>query len=149
MHRGGIMNDTLQVHNLAELLREPYAGKLTRVNFKSTGQTVNVDLSGLTLNIFHNGRNVYYIDLEECITSAQLLDRIMQIAGKRWANPALLGLIVKVLNEALSPQAFLCSFGCDATIEQNKVKSIVSNNMRRVIAWQDNYQIEGIEISWR
>src|SRR5215831_4907397 len=53
----------------------------------------------------------YYVDLEQCLTSAQMLDIIMQICRKTWADEACLAGLVRALSELLSPQATLCGSG--------------------------------------
>jgi hypothetical protein len=55
----------------------------------------------------------YEIDLEQCTTSAETLDRIFQIAGKVWGTPQVLGDLVQAIQDLLRPQATLCSFGVD------------------------------------
>lgn len=53
----------------------------------------------------------YDVDLEECRTSAEMLDYIMQIASKTWANNDMIADLIRALNACLRPQANLCSFG--------------------------------------
>jgi hypothetical protein len=53
----------------------------------------------------------YEIPLAECRTSAQVLDWILQIAGKTWATPTIVAGLVRALDYYLDPQATLCSFG--------------------------------------
>lgn len=55
----------------------------------------------------------YEIDLEQCTTSAETLDRIFQIAGKVWGTTQVLGDLVQAIQDLLRPQANLCSFGID------------------------------------
>lgn len=60
-----------------------------------------------------NGDDLYEIDLERCRTSAQLLDWVMQVAGKLWATDAVLAGLVRALDAYLDPQTRLCSFGME------------------------------------
>ncbi len=53
----------------------------------------------------------YYVKLRECDTSAGMLDWIMQVAGKNWANDQVLASLVRDLNTLLNPQGNLCSWG--------------------------------------
>ena len=54
----------------------------------------------------------YEIDLEQCLTSAHVLDRVMQIAGKDWpGSDQILAGMLRALNDVLHPQASLCSWG--------------------------------------
>ena len=75
-------------------------------NMKLGPWTYNSD----TLTIDHD--NGYQIDLEQCTTSAEVLDWICQIAEKTWGSePAVLGQLVLMINNLLRPQATLCSSG--------------------------------------
>jgi hypothetical protein len=139
---------TSMVLNLADLNREPFTGKVKVVTFETAGEQVNIDLRNLTLNIFSDGCDVYYIDLEQCLTSSQVLDWIAQLEGKAWVSVSLLGLIAKVLCIALDPQANLCSFGHNIEIKQSKIKGLVEANIRTAIAWQEEHKREGIYITW-
>ena len=53
----------------------------------------------------------YEVDLEECSTSAQILDWIFQFASKSWATNEAVGDLVMILHRLLHPQANLCSGG--------------------------------------
>lgn len=61
----------------------------------------------------------YEIDLDECRTSAQVLDWICQIAHKTWATDAVLAALVRQLDRVLRPQVNLCSGG----VEQHRGKA--------------------------
>jgi len=54
----------------------------------------------------------YEIDLERCLTSAQVLDWIMQVNGKEWPDQAATTFgLVEAFDAVLHPQQHLCSFG--------------------------------------
>ena len=53
----------------------------------------------------------YEVDLEDCTTSAQALDWIMQVASKTWATDAVIAGLVRAIRDVLNPQSTLCSFG--------------------------------------
>ncbi|WP_039796367.1 hypothetical protein [Nocardia araoensis] len=72
----------------------------------------------------------YEIDLEECLTAAQTLDWVMQIAGKEWATDDVVAGLVRALNEILSPQAHLCPFGISRTIARPTVRDLVRRAQR-------------------
>lgn len=55
----------------------------------------------------------YPIPLERCLSAPEVLDWIMQVAGKSWANERLISDLVLTLRFYLQPQATLCSFGVD------------------------------------
>lgn len=69
--------------------------------------------------------DAYEVDLEECLTSAQVLDWIMQVAQKTWATDAVLAGLVRAVNEVLNPQAHLCSFGKPKTLTRAQVRALV------------------------
>lgn len=70
------------------------------------------DSQNLTLNLFQEGKGQrYYIDLEKCRTSAEVLDWVMQVASKPWATDQILGSFIRELNRLLDPQGNLCSGG--------------------------------------
>jgi hypothetical protein len=84
-----------------------------------------LDADLLVLRIAGDGYS-YRVDLRECLTSAQVLDRVLQISRKRWATDAVLGGLVRALNWALDPQTHLCPFGHSKTITAPKVRRIVN-----------------------
>ena len=53
----------------------------------------------------------YEIDLEECTTSAETMDRIFQLCKKTWLSAKDSGDMLQALNDLLDPRANLCSFG--------------------------------------
>ena len=65
----------------------------------------------------------YAIDLEDCNTSAELLDWILQIERKSWATPQVLADLLHALCDIFDPQANLCSGG----ISQPRCGSLASS----------------------
>jgi len=61
-----------------------------------------------TLQYVDEGQWIYEIDLDRCTTSAALLDWIMQIQQKTWANPVDLRDLLKAIDDLLYPQANYC-----------------------------------------
>lgn len=57
--------------------------------------------------------NGYEIDFERCKTSAAVLDWIMQVAGKQWADDTTLAMLVRAFEYHLDPQRTLCSDGIE------------------------------------
>ena len=57
------------------------------------------------------GVHEYGVDLERCTTSAEVLDKIIQVAEKGWVPDSVLAGLVHKLNEVLCLQATLCGFG--------------------------------------
>jgi hypothetical protein len=68
---------------------------------------------------------LYPVDVERFTTSAQVLDMIMQVAKKRWADDECLAGLVRALNDILEPQANLCSFGSDKKLTRAKIRRLV------------------------
>ena len=69
-------------------------------------------LANLTLECRDRaGRHFYYVDLERCRTSAELLDWIFQINQKTWATPEIVKDLLDAIDDLLCPQATLCSGG--------------------------------------
>jgi hypothetical protein len=69
------------------------------------------------------GNDVYPVDLEACTSSAGVLDIIIQVAHKTWANDACLAGLVRALDDILQPQARLCSGGADKRITTAKIRA--------------------------
>lgn len=61
---------------------------------------------------YGRGRS-YSIDMERFTSSAQVLNMIMQVTNKLWADDACVAGLVRALNDILDPQATLCSGGRD------------------------------------
>ncbi|SFQ26564.1 hypothetical protein [Amycolatopsis rubida] len=67
----------------------------------------------------------YEVDLELCLTSAQVLDWIMQVEMKTWADDAVVAGLVRALNDVLRPQATLCSSGISKTLTKTRIAGLV------------------------
>lgn len=89
----------------------------------------------------------YEVDLYRCTSSAEVLDWIIQIAGKEWAsaehggddsehNPdgwtddAILAGLVRALDDVLHPQAHLCSFGTSKRLGRRRIVELVAQAAR-------------------
>lgn len=64
----------------------------------------------------------YEVDLERCLDSAEVLDYLAQVAGKRWATPPVIAGLVVALDDVLKLQAHLCSFGVNTKITADAVR---------------------------
>lgn len=53
----------------------------------------------------------YYVDLERCLDSADILDWLCQVASKTWADDETVAGLVRAINMTLYPQSCICSFG--------------------------------------
>ena len=72
----------------------------------------------------------YYVDLEECCSSAEVLDWIAQVAHKGWASPSVLAGLVHALDDVFDVQARFCSGGRDMRLSQAEVRTLVDNFVR-------------------
>jgi hypothetical protein len=67
----------------------------------------------------------YWVDLERCLSSAQVLDWIAQVAGKSWATDEVLAGLVRALNDVLYLQGHLCGWGVDHELSKAQVRKLV------------------------
>ncbi len=72
----------------------------------------------------------YEVDLEECLTSAQVLDHVAQIASKTWADDATVAGLIRALDDVLHPQATLCSGGAAREITAQKARQMAAQAAR-------------------
>jgi hypothetical protein len=70
-------------------------------------------------------RFTYCIDLEQCTTSAEVLDWICQVAAKTWADDATLAGLVRALADVLHPQGTLCSSGQSRRLSKARIRQQV------------------------
>jgi hypothetical protein len=87
-----------------------------------------------TLVLRHVGGYGYEVDLERCNTPAEVLDWIAQIEGKTWGTPVVVGELVAAICDLLNPQATLCSWGVAKTITPKRMRRLLLDNERRVLA---------------
>jgi len=81
--------------------------------------------------IHHN----YEIDLETCTSSAEVLDWIAQIAGKRWADDSTIAHLVRALDDLLYLQSNLCPCGADKRLTSKQIRDRVDHWTFRVDNW--------------
>ena len=74
--------------------------------------------SNLTLNLTVAPH--YYIDLERCNSSAQILDWIIQVSKKPWATDEILSALVRALDGYLDIQGNISSMGVDHKFNARK-----------------------------
>lgn len=74
----------------------------------------------------------YEIDLEECTTSARVLDWICQVAGKEWdGREHILAGLVAAFDDILRPQAHLCSSGQSKRLTKAAIRQLVDDAAER------------------
>jgi hypothetical protein len=72
-----------------------------------------LDPTRLVLECYEGRRWVYEVDLEQCTTSAQVLDWIAQVAMKTWATDAVIAGLIRALDAVLDLQSNLCGMGIE------------------------------------
>lgn len=79
--------------------------------------TVKINHKKQSIDIYDGHGWIYDIDLEQCTTSAEVLDWIMQIYNKNWCTPDLISEVIDVLNKAIPGgiQGSICPLGVDRT----------------------------------
>jgi len=68
----------------------------------------------------------YEVDLERCLTSAEVLDCIIQIAQKNWADNAVIAGLIRALDDVLHPQDTLCSCGQSKRITSARARELAT-----------------------
>lgn len=72
----------------------------------------------------------YEIDLEDCQSSARVLDWICQISQKHWGteteNASCVAGLIAAFNDVLHPQASLCSWGTSKRLTKAQIRTRVS-----------------------
>jgi hypothetical protein len=77
----------------------------------------------LSYPAYANG-NRYGFELTRFVSSARMLDIIMQVDGKTWATAHCLAGLIHALNDILRPQATLCSMGRDKWLMPGKITAM-------------------------
>jgi hypothetical protein len=86
---------------------------------------------------YHGER--YEVDLDMCLTSAQVLDWICQVARKKgsaWGgndpavHNAIVAGLVEALNDVLQPQANLCSCGTSKELTEADIRELATKAQR-------------------
>lgn len=69
----------------------------------------------------------YEVDLEQCTTSAQVLDWICQVARKEWpGRDRIIAGLVTAVDDVLTPQAHLCSCGQSGHLSKSAIRKLVT-----------------------
>ena len=90
---------TFRIISLADILSGKYCQHLEEPGRSWGRWRLNPDV--LTLDLDDNR---YEVDLEQCLTSAQVLDWTCQVAGKTWADDQTLAGLVRAIDDILHPQ---------------------------------------------
>jgi len=66
------------------------------------------------LSLTHTARR-YEVDLEQCNTSAEILDWLCQVSQRSWCSREDAGYLLAALDALLDPQAHVCSGGIEGS----------------------------------
>lgn len=105
-------------------LAEVFADR-TPMHFRRDGGWGPWKLDQAVFVLFISEPYRYEVDLERCTSSAKVLDYICQVARKTWCNTEMIGGLVSALDDVLTPQANLCSFGRSKRLSCEKIKRMV------------------------
>lgn len=89
-----------------------------------------LDVDGVYPALEH-AREDYPVNLTNCNTSAEVLDWIVQVAGKGWADDATLAGLVRAFRDVLHPQANLCSMGQAKTLSTSRLNELITEAAAR------------------
>lgn len=64
----------------------------------------------------------YEVDLERCRDSAEVLDWIVQVAGKSWATAEIVAGLVRALDDVLRLQSSICGSGVSHRISRTAIR---------------------------
>ena len=104
-----------RVETAEDILKEAAADREKLKHRRAWGDwKLRTDILTLT---YDDGRFDYEIDLERCCSSAEVLDWIFQFDNKTWSGPVATGDLIHALRDIINPQATLCSFGRDKTLD--------------------------------
>ena len=72
----------------------------------------------------------YDVSLGRCLSPEAVLDWIVQVAKKSWADHATVGALVEALNDLLDVQAMLCPFAERRTIAESDLPAVIDSVAR-------------------
>ena len=73
----------------------------------------NPDNLTLEIDSKVSGGNPYYVDLERCSTSSQVLDWLCQLRGKKWCSEEQVGYLLSAIDDlAEGLQSKMCAGAC-------------------------------------
>ena len=91
-------------------------------------------MENLTVEI--RGENFeYWVDLERCLNSAQVLDWICQVRNKTWATDDVLAGLARILNDVLVPQSTICGGGRGREIRKKDLRGKIVARLE----WQERF----------
>ena len=79
----------------------------------------------LELFLDRGGCVEYSIDLEMCMTSGEILNQLVEVAGKDWTSPADVSGLLAALNDLLQLQKNLCPGGTEEHLDRIRLHEVV------------------------
>lgn len=73
----------------------------------------------------------YDIDLDSCLTSAEVLDWICHVADKPWGDEQHVAGLVRAFRDVLNPQVELCSWGRSSSLSPDRLIELVDEYANR------------------
>lgn len=80
----------------------------------------------------YDPRHRYWVELETCDSSAQVLDWICQIASKYRRDDAATAGLVRALDDLLHPQANLCGEGKPKKLSKRRLRELLARGGARL-----------------
>lgn len=75
--------------------------------------------------------NGYQISLDECLTSAQVLDWIFQMRAKTWVTPEEMANLLDAFDDVFKPQSKLCSAGRNKFLTEEEMHRLAETTAQR------------------
>ena len=104
-----------------ELVKRALKGKARWGAWRYNPENLSVEIDSRLSK--HPKDNTYYVSLEECNTSAQVLDWLCQMLHKSWCPVDQVGYLLKAIDDLVGRgglQAVMCSFGRDRRFNMGK-----------------------------
>lgn len=116
----------------AKAILNPYRDEETKPKYEW-----KLNEAGLALELYdQNGHQEYWVDLERCRTSAEVLDWIVQVAGKNFGSDRVIGALVCAMDRLMNLQLNMCSGGVERgpikvkdILKRRAVGAILSNRV--------------------
>ncbi|MGC3023341.1 hypothetical protein [Brevibacterium sp. FAM 24630] len=75
--------------------------------------------------------NGYQISLDECLTSAQVLDWVFQMRAKTWVTSEEMANLLDAFDDVFEPQSRLCSVGRNKSLTKEEMHRLAETAAQR------------------
>ena len=75
--------------------------------------------------------NWYQISLDECLTSAQVLDWVFQMRAKTWVTSEEMANLLDAFDDVFEPQSRLCSVGRNKSLTKEEMHRLAETAAQR------------------